>query len=99
MSEFNHGFAITVEQALKEAGYSVFFDWRKEPGPRATKFMAERTVDGHRGITCVISHVDYWSYTLIWFPGTVEDRAYGRFDSAPELVATLNAAWRGVKSH
>lgn len=82
-----------IEKTLRAERYKPFFDERREPGPRATKFMAERTDDGQRGITCVISHVDYWGYTLIWFPGTAEKRSSGQFDSTADLAAKLRAAW------
>lgn len=97
MDDTEKTFASEVAKTLNDAGYNVFFDAREKPGAFAVKLMAERRgADPSRGIACVVSHVDYWSYTLIWFPGTVDRRASGRFDSPAELAAWLRAAWDGV---
>lgn len=98
MNDTEKAFADEVVKVLKAAGYRVFFDARENPGAFAVKLMAERRgADPSRGIACVVSHVEYWSYTLIWFPGTADRRASGRFDSPAELAALLNAAWKGEK--
>lgn len=88
-------FAADVAQALKDAGYDLFLDARKDG--RAAKFMAERRDDARRkGITCVISHVDHWTYNLIWVHEPSLKNDVGQFDSAKELRAILDAAWNRV---
>jgi hypothetical protein len=85
-------------KTLKAAGYKPpFFDVRETPGAFAVKLMAEQTTDGRRGITCVVSYVDYWSYTLIWFPGTAEQRFSGRLSTTAEFGAMLKAAWKAFE--
>ena len=94
MDDTDKAFATDIVKTLEAAGYKVFFDAREKPGAFAVKLMAERrSSDPRRGISCVVAHVDYWSYTLIWFPGTAEQRCSGRLGSIVEFAAILKDAW------